>query len=153
MDAKDYIEKRQKEAKKLVNEASVTESLQSKFPDLKIHKNRWGKERYHSEQINAVADSCDICHNCGCCNDSPLEVWPYKKIGDQKVYSTPPVFFVGERNGYYNYDYDPRSEVADSDWYLRLREKGISEKVIERVASYFRGCGEDPGDWEKEDDS
>ena len=43
-----------------------------KYPDLAEHSDRWGTKRLYSKSANRSVTDCTICHNCGCCSDSPL---------------------------------------------------------------------------------
>jgi uncharacterized protein YuzB (UPF0349 family) len=98
-------------------------------------------ERFYSKQANVQVTDYDLSHNCGCCNDSPLELWPFMMHGDMKVYSDPPCFTIGERNGYGEMPYDC--------WQGPLRAAGIPEELIARVQAYM---DENPPRSEDEDD-
>ena len=79
-------------------EAARLERLLAAYPDLKKHTGRWEKVAYFSKEANSKVTNYDCRHNCGCCNDSPLEIWPYVETSDGKVYSDPASFMVGERD-------------------------------------------------------
>ena len=99
------------------------------YPDIWLHTNRWKTRRYVSQMVNEVVTHADICHNCGCCNDSPLEVWPYLEQEGVKVYSDPPTFIVGEKCGYGDRPYD--------NWEENLKKAGIPVAMIQKVQEHF----------------
>ena len=118
------------DARAVLASADWLKSHADAFPDLYQHTNRWKKERWASKHANAKVTACDIGHNCGCCSDSPLEIWPYLEVDGRRVYSDPPVFTVGEA-GYSGGD------RAYSGWAHKMRDVGISEAVIAQVKAYF----------------
>jgi hypothetical protein len=124
------IEKLNKEIDERSNEIIRLQNLKEIFPDIKQHTNRWKRVRYYSATVNSIAEDCDIGHNCGCCPDSPVEVWPFVKTENGNVYSDPPKFDVGEK---YNYRDRPHH-----NWKEILVKAGISEVVIEKVANHFK---------------
>lgn len=102
------------------------------FPDLKKKVGRWEKVVFCSPAANARATGFDMRHNCGCCADSPLEIWPYAETSYGRVYSEPPEFRVGEREPGFGADkpYD--------DWDKKMREAGIPEAIISAVTEHFK---------------
>ena len=128
----DEVNKLTKEAQEKQKEAERLENLYKFYPDLKKHVGRWDKIAYYSASVNSLVTDYNSRHNCGCCSDSPLEVWPYLKTEFGNVYSDPPSFMVGER------DYDePGGERAYPEWQDKLKAKNISEAVIEKISSLF----------------
>jgi hypothetical protein len=124
------IEALRREADKNIKEADKLEGLLKKFPDLLLHTNRWNKVRYYSKSANSIADKYDIGYNCGCCNDSPLELSPYIETEYGRVYSDPPVFTIGDKNIY-------RSDKPYDGWDKKLREANVKEEIIEKVSHRF----------------
>ena len=121
---------------KLEAQASMTKAhlkLLERFPDLKEHRDRWNNSRFCTPLINEQVDKAQIHHNCGCCPDSPLEVWPFKKINGIKIFSEPPCFTVGEKDCYS----DEMSERPYENWQRQLRDSNIPENVISIVQKYF----------------
>lgn len=112
----------------LVNADWLRDHAES-FPDLYQHTNRWNKERWVSKEANAKVTHCDIGHNCGCCYDSPVEVWPYCEVDGKRIYSDPPKFTVGEKSS--------SGDRAFAGWARLLRTAGISETVIGQVKIHF----------------
>lgn len=104
--------------------------LTKRFPDLKEHLNRWKHRRLCSKSFNSMTVSAEISHNCGCCSDSPLEVWPYVEVDGIRVFSDPPVFAVGERS-------NSRGEIEYEGWQETLKKDNISQAVIDYVQAYF----------------
>lgn len=117
--------------KKQKEEISRTEKVLGLYTDIEESRDRWGDIKLSSPSINAETDNILINHNCGCCPDSPLQVWPYKIIEGFKVFSKPACFMVGEQNqwGYGEIEYD--------GWQDKLRKENITEIVINKVQEFF----------------
>jgi hypothetical protein len=116
---------------KAAEEASRLTALLEVYPDLKRHVGRWQKVVYSSATVNPQCTDYESRRNCGCCNDSPFEIWPYVETPNGRVYSDPPCIVVGE--GHYN-----GGNIPLEGWRDRLRNVGIPEAIVERVAEYFR---------------
>ena len=147
MDIQEYIKKKQEEALKAKVDVEGASALLEQFPDLELHINRWKRERYSSAHANSMTTDCDISHNCGCCPDSPLEVWPYVQLGAVRVYSKPACFMVGEKNAY------GYGECPYPDWQERMEKEGIPDAVIQKVAQYFAANPETSEDGDDDDDA
>jgi len=104
--------------------------LKEIYPTLQRYVGRWNKVAYFISAVNHLVDKFDQRFNCGCCPDSPLEIWPYIETEFGKVYSDPPEFRVGNKS--YSMDAE-----ASPGWDGKMREAGISESVISQVQSYF----------------
>jgi hypothetical protein len=104
-------------------------SLIERFPDLKENKNRWNHVRLSSKLVNSSTNDAEIKHNCGCCDDSPLEVWPYAEIEGLRVFSDPASFTVGQKSGL--------GDIPYPGWDERMRKSNIPQIVIDRVNAYF----------------
>jgi len=145
------IETLRKEAEEKFDEADRIEALAKLYPGLKKHTGRWNKVAYCSASVNGEAVEADIRHNCGCCNDSPLEVWPYVQTEHGKVYSDPPCFVVGEKHWI-------SGDVSLPGWKDKLRQAGLPENLITRVSAHFREDAEhrkelaDASDYDDDDD-
>jgi hypothetical protein len=126
------IETFRKEASEKLAEASRLEAMLKVYPNLRKHTGRWNKVAYYSKDVNALVTRFDIRHNCGCCNDSPLEVWPYVETPFGNVYSDPSMFRVGEKEPFYGGD------VPHKGWDKTLRDAGIPESIIGAVSMHFR---------------
>lgn len=125
------LSKLNKEASEKVAEAERLVRLSASFPDLRKHVGRWDKVAYYSALVNPKVERFDIRHNCGCCSDSPLEVWPYLETPDGKVYSDPPCFQVGEK-------YYLGGDRPYPKWREKLQAAGIPDVIIEGVSVHFR---------------
>lgn len=145
MKALEYIGEKEKEAEKLNREIAAIQKIQEQFNDLEIHTDRWGTKRYCSAQVNEIADKFMSKFNCGCCGDSPFEVWPYKEIEGIKIYSNPPYYWIGEKD---SWDED-RDVIAKPEWFKGLRTNNISEELIKKIASHLEYKGADVGNWGK----
>lgn len=112
-------------------EIAREEALKILYPDLKRYVGRWNKVGYCSASVNAQCIKYETRHNCGCCNDSPLELWPYVETPHGRVYSSPTGMFIGER--------DPFSygDVSRAGWREQLKTNGFSDALIESVACMF----------------
>jgi hypothetical protein len=119
-----------KEAAEKTAEADNLERMLKEFPDLLKNVNRWRKVRYYSPSVNPRVDKYDMSHNCGCCEDSPLEVWPYLETENGRVYSDPSRFQVGEKSYHGDRPY--------SGWKEKMREAHIPESIIESIQEHFR---------------
>lgn len=118
------------EAEAKVAEAARLERLSARFPDLRKHVGRWNKVAYCSKSVNAAVQEVDLRHNCGCCNDSPLEAWPFVQTEDGPVHSDPPCFFVGEKHWI-------AGDRPSAGWREKMREAGIPEAVSALIQARF----------------
>lgn len=136
-------------------EAEKLSRLAEEYPDIQKHTGRWNKVAYYSKSVNTKVQRFDLRHNCGCCNDSPLELWPYLETPHGNVYSDPPSFQVGEKHWI-------AGDEAYGGWKLKLRNAGIPEEIIGAVQVHFdegkqarieaaESSNEDPGDEEREE--
>lgn len=123
----------QEEASKKQAEAERLQKLSASVPNLQKHVGRWNKVVYYSPDANPKATRFDMRHNCGCCSDSPLEVWPYMETEHGNVYSSPPCFQVGERC-YLGGD------TPYPGWEGKLKEYGLPEVIIGAVRMHFERC-------------
>ena len=118
-----------KEAQQKLEEAHKLERVLDKFPDLCCYEGRWKKEVVYSEGVNAKVTKYDSRHNCGCCDDSPLEIWPYLECEGTRIYSNPPCFMVGQRSY--------KGDISYPDWEEKLKKANIPEDIINSVALHF----------------
>ena len=121
----------QKQAAAKIAEAERLEKLQQLYPDLKRHVGRWNKVVYCSPSVNSLVTDYETRHNCGCCGDSPLELWPYLETEHGRIYSRPTGIFIGERDPYFGGD------ISRSGWREDLQKHGFPEGLIERVSYMF----------------
>jgi hypothetical protein len=126
------IEKLRKEAAEKLAEADKLEAMFRAYPNLLKKVGRWDKVAYYSKDVNSLVTRFDIRHNCGCCNDSPLEVWPYLETPFGNIYSDPAEFRVGEKEPFYGGD------VPHKGWDTTMRAAGIPEGIIGAVGMHFR---------------
>jgi len=71
------IETLKKEAEEKSKEIERWEKIYKKYPNARIITGRWNYIAVSDESVNNKVDEVYIRHNCGCCDDSPLEAWPY----------------------------------------------------------------------------
>jgi len=114
-----------------ITELNNKKKVIEKYFDISEYTDRWGTKRLSTSAINKEVDCVMIKHNCGCCPDSPLEVWPYKLIDEIEIYSKPAYFFVGEQNAY------GYGDKPNNDWQKELRDAEIPEFIIEKIQEYF----------------
>lgn len=133
---KGQIELARKAAAEKLVEAERLEKLSALYPDLRRFVGRWEKVVWCSKAVNAQATEYDRRFNCGCCSDSPLEIWPYLETEFGKVYSDPPEFKLGEKHWI-------SGAKPYAGWKDKLREAGIREEIIEGVQAYFGACHEE----------
>ncbi len=124
------VTKAEGEVAKAQSELERLKKLEELYPDLKRYEGRWKKVAHYSNAVNGIVTNFDARHNCGCCSDSPLEIWPYLETPFGKVYSNPPKFTVGER--YYD-----GGDRPYANWEKPLKEAGIPENIITRVKLHF----------------
>jgi hypothetical protein len=125
------LEKLNKEVVERTAEAGRLARLSVAFPDLQKHVGRWNKVAYYSPSVNSKVERFDLRHNCGCCSDSPLEIWPYLETPDGRVYSDPPCFQVGEKH-YLGGD------KPYPKWKEKLEAAGLPEVLIGAISVHFR---------------
>ena len=130
----DAIKELRDTAEKALTEADRLIKLQELYPDLKRHVGRWGKIVYCSASVNTKVTDYEQRFNCGCCSDSPLEIWPYLNISLGKVYSDPACFQIGERDDYGDCNAGVR---AYPDWKKKLRDVGIPEDIVTKIGLQF----------------
>jgi len=128
---KDEISSIEKEITEKQHSLKQLKSMLESYPDLEVHTGRWNKKVYSSRSVNSLVNNYDTRHNCGCCSDSPLEVWPYLETEYGKIYSSPAMFFVGQKNEY------RYGDLSDPGWEDKLRKENIPEELIERMSSLF----------------
>lgn len=129
------IEALRKDAAEKLAQADRIEAMFKAYPTLKKKVGRWDKVAYYTKDVNAQVTRFDLRHNCGCCRDSPLEIWPYLETPHGRVYSDPPDFWVGERAEY--------GDRPNSGWEENMRAAGIAEVVIGAVSMHFKQCAEE----------
>lgn len=117
-------------------EAKRLETLLAEFPDLQKYTGRWNKVAFYSKAVNSRVDRFDLRHNCGCCNDSPLELWPYLETPHGKVYSDPPKIVIGEQHWI-------SGDTPSPGWKKKLQEAGLPETIIGAVSMHFKKCAEE----------
>lgn len=138
-------ERLRKEAEAKLAEAARLERLQQEFPDLKRYVGRWNKVAYYSASVNERCDKYDIRHNCGCCNDSPLELWPYVETPFGNVYSDPPKFVVGERHWL-------SGDRPEKGWREKLLAAKIPQAIVDAVSYRFKSDAEERKQLAEDDD-
>ncbi len=132
MNPTEHIEALRKEAAVKLADAERIARLTTQYPDLRRHVNRWNTVTFCSASVNSTATHYHQHHNCGCCNDSPLEVWPYIQTPDGEIHSDPPCFRIGEKSGCYDEPY--------YGWEQQLRTASIPEDIISKIQGYFAEC-------------
>jgi len=130
MDVNDHLKSLQKEASEKSAEVDRLTLLKGIYPDLQRHVNRWGAVRFYSKAVNTQVQRFDMKHNCGCCSDSPLEVWPYLQTEHGNVYSDPPVFTVGEQHWI-------AGDTPYEGWQAKMEAAGIPEPIIGAIQVHF----------------
>jgi hypothetical protein len=146
MEPKSILEEAQAKAISAQAEFARIERLSAKYPQLAQHTGRWDKRMLCAPEVNGLVDKFEWRHNCGCCADSPLEVWPYLEDGGARVYSKPASFVVGERFG--------EGDRSHFGWDKALRKVGIRQELIAEIARFLEGrrerAGNDTDDDEEE---
>lgn len=130
MSVEDTIVKKKKEAEEKLREAEALEARLKAFPDLQRHVNRWNRERFYAKSVNSRVNAYELGHNCGCCSDSTLELWPYLETEHGRIYSDPPKFTIGEKD--YRY-----GDMEYTGWESQLEAAGIPLSLIAPVQASF----------------
>ena len=130
------LDKLNKEAEEKKIEAERLVRLSAEFPDLRKHVGRWNKVAYCSASVNSLVGRFEMRHNCGCCSDSPLELWPYLETPNGNVSSDPPSFQVGEK-------YYLGGDRPYPGWEEKLKAARLPEIIIGAVEVYFKQCKKD----------
>lgn len=112
----------------LVNELK---SLKAIYPDLERGKGRWDKIYVCSASVNNKVTNYETRYNCGCCGDTPLEVWFFVELdgGKKKVYSNPASFFVAKKSNW-------GSDEPIAGWKDELRKSNIPESMIKQISDF-----------------
>jgi hypothetical protein len=144
VDPDKYIEKITAEINKLRQEILELMEIKKRFPDVKVHINRWDIVKFCAESVNPIANDCLIMHACGsCCPDSPLVITPIlKQDSFPTVYGSPQIC-IGEQCG--------DGDILDFGWEKTLKEKNISDAVIEKIRKYEELNRPDNGDDDYDD--
>ena len=110
----------------LINELKAMKAI---YPDLERDRSRWDKIVLCSASINNKVTNYETRYNCGCCGDTPLEVWFFIELEGSKkrIYSNPACFFVAKKNGW-------GSDKPFSRWKDDLRNSNIPESMIKKIA-------------------
>jgi len=127
-----HIEALRKEIAEKTTEADNLEAMFKEFPNLRRKVGRWNKVAYTTREVNTKVTKYNQRFNCGCCNDSPLEIWPYLETPVGNVYSEPAMFIVGEKGS--------GGATPYGDWDADMRKEGIPEVIIEEIQAYFNEC-------------
>lgn len=136
-----HIEKLTKEVAERQKELSIVQKLLERFPDLTVETDRWHVVRFSAPSANSQVTLFETKHNCGCCADSPLEVWPYLLSDGVRVHSSPASITIGERKSY------GFGDAPYPGWQGRLLKLGIPNELVERIEHVF------PEESEESDDS
>lgn len=134
-----------REIDKLQKELASLEGKFKLFPDLRRYEGRWGKVALYAKSANSQVTGYDTRHNCGCCVDSPLELWPYAETEWGPVYSDPPKFHVGHGDGHFG-DYE------SSEWETQLEAAGIPLAPFAALHGKFKKDADRRDQLEDEDD-
>ena len=127
-----------------ITELNNKKKVVEKYFDISEYIDRWGTKRLSTTAINKEVNCVIIKHNCGCCDDSPLEAWPYKLINGIEVYSKPAHFYIGEKNAY------GCGDEPEDDWQKDLRIAEIPEFIINKIQEYFNS--NPPKEYEDDED-
>ncbi len=135
----DVIELLQKEAAEAKSkydaankELERVQKLKELYPDLEITVGRWNKKVYRSASVNPLVTDYEVRFNCGCCHDSPFEVWFYLETNYGKIYSHPSYFVAGERDGRYSLDVNIEDGAKE-----RILKENVNPDVVNKFFSIY----------------
>lgn len=128
------LDRKIKELQESATELEDISYVKSQYPDLDVEIDRWKKERYKSPSVNTLVDSVEGGYSCGCCSDGIKYTRPYLVVkcpsgSEFQVFSDPPQFCIGVRDAY---------EDVITEFATQMREKSISEKVIEMLQKVYK---------------
>ena len=110
-------------------------TLLNKFPDLMVYRPSDNK-KYElvccSSAVNHFADSYNYTEVANCSGPPIVYVWPYTLIDNNKVYSNPCYFGIGEVN------INGFGINLDQNWEACLTENDIPNTLIRKIKSYFK---------------
>lgn len=129
------IETLEKELAEKQKDLNNIKTWYSQYPDLKRNVNRWNRIRFCSASVNSEVTDFDMSHNCGCCSDSPLEVWPYLETDQGRLYSDPACYQVGEKHWI-------SGDSPYEGWKKKLRDNKIPEDIIKKISAHFKADAE-----------
>lgn len=98
MQIQEKIDKLKAETLKFDKEIARLKLIVEKFPDAFVAQDRWKNERVFSKTASPLCDQYDWKHSCGCCADSPVQVWPYLETEFGKVFAAEAPFYVMARD-------------------------------------------------------
>lgn len=125
-----FKEKLERELDELLRKKKLLEI----YPDIRESTGRWGDVRLISQHVNELVDDVDICHSCGCCEDAPVQAWPFKVVNGVKVFSDPSKFVIGEKVP----SYSGMGDRPYDNWQEELEKAGITQIVISKIQKYFK---------------
>lgn len=128
---KESIDKLQKQISNNEKEIIRLNNLLNKFSDIEETIDRWKVVRLKSKSVNSIVTNCDIKHSCGCCNDSPLKIYPYLNTEYGKIYSDPCGIVIGELSW-------EGGDIEEDGWKELLLKENISETIIKIAEKYFK---------------
>lgn len=99
-------------------------------PNLRAYVDHIGCVRLCSTDVNAVADTIDICHRTE--DAGSLVIQPFIHAQGQRIYADPPIYVIGYRN------LDGFGEVPLPDWEVLLKDASLSDEIIKKVKWYLR---------------
>jgi hypothetical protein len=98
-----------------------------KYDNVKVDINRWNTKRIYTKEVNEKVNEVEIRHNCGCCSDSPIEIWPYYlEDGSINIYCDPIPLIVGNGN------------EPNENWQQQFIDNKIPQTIINRVSKWFK---------------
>lgn len=98
MQIQEKINKIRADIVKSESEIEKLNRIVARFPDAFVSQDRWKNERVFSKIASPLCDKYDWKHSCGCCPDSPVQVWPYLETEFGKVFAAEAPFYVMNRD-------------------------------------------------------
>jgi hypothetical protein len=125
-DIQKTLEEMRKKAEQDAEEIAKLGRLAQTYPDLARKEGRWGRVVYATASVNPLVDKFFSRYNCGCCEDSPYEVWPYHDTPDGPVSSVPACFFVADRTD--------EGALPREGWRADLERHHIPTALLDQIA-------------------
>ena len=116
-------------------ELTRLQATQSRYPDLRIHVDRWKHERYCAASVNTQVTDYEVHRTCGCCIDAPKIVWFYLQTEHGPIYSDPPQYYLA------NWKEDGEGYTLIGSFRETALKAGIPEHLVSKLARAYEPEG------------
>lgn len=115
--------------KELAESQAKVDALEE-FPDLELKKDRWGRERLHSQSLNKKATKFELQNECDCCDKVPVYLLPYEEYKGIRIYADCELPIAKRwTNG---------RIVENDDWEDQFYDSGCSRKLFAAIEAWLQ---------------